>query len=425
MQGRSRWAVLCGLALFAVGQVVWHVIIEDWRREMRDPRFEIKYRRFEKHLATRDPASKLVVFFGSSMTGHGVKAGALEESLTKELHQPVVAFNMGTDAAGPFTHLLYVQRWLARGHKPDLVVIELSHLFHNRPPVETDLPRFPAHVLCPGELQTVRRYNPNPNLLREWWECLFVPVYGHRLNILHATARFLVPFGDRTNLYTDMDACGWRKLPVPAKETRDKTLAALKRSFAGTFKRYTPNQQQLQVLTELMGVLKKEQIPVMLVVMPHGALLRSSYDREGTTKLLQDFAALAHTYDCTFVNAHDWFDDDMFIDSYHLTQEGAERFTARLHDTILPALQHCCGCTAGKCFFKSCLPMKKHSARISPLRHSVYASQLECFINNGGTPPLPFHPPDDRSPGSSPQSSRRPFVLKRRCRTNPGERACR
>jgi hypothetical protein len=127
---------------------------------------------------------------------------------------------------------------------------------------------------------------------------------------------------------------------VPAKETHDKTLAALKRSFAGTVKRYTPNQQQLQVLNELLGVLKKEHIPVILVVMPHGALLRSSYDREGTAKLLQEFMGLARTYNCNFVNAHDWFDDDMFIDSYHLTQEGAERFTSRLHAAILPALQN-------------------------------------------------------------------------------------
>jgi hypothetical protein len=315
------------------------VVIEDWRPEMRDPRFEIKYRQFEKHVAKSDPASKLVVFFGSSMTGHGIQAGALEQSLTGTLQQPVVAFNMGTDAAGPFTHLVYVQRWLARGHRPDLVVIELSHLFHNRPPLETDLPRFPAHVLCRDELRTVRRYNPNPNLLPEWWECVFVPVYGHRLNILHATARFLVPFDDRANLYADMDDNGFRKVAVPNKETHQKTLAALKEAFTVTFGHFTPNRQQLQVLTELMEVLKKERLPVMLVVMPHGSVLRSLYDKEATTKLLADFVALARNYNCAFVNAHDWFDDDMFADSYHLTYEGAERFTARMRDEIIPVLQ--------------------------------------------------------------------------------------
>jgi hypothetical protein len=337
-QRRGRSAILWGLLAFAAAQLLWHAVIDAWRRDMRDPRFEIKYRQFEKHWAKSDPAAKLVVFFGSSMTGHGVQAGALEESLKGALHKPVVAFNMGTDAAGPFTHLVYVQRWLARGHRPDLVVIELSHLFHNRPPLETDLPRFPAHVLCRDELPTVRRYSSNPGLVREWWECFFVPVYGHRLNILHATARFLVPFPDRTNLYTDMDACGWRKLAVPEKAAHAQTLDALRKSFAQAFGRYTPNRQQLQVLTELMDVLRKEQIPVMLVVMPHGALLRSSYDREGTSKLLQGFVSLARDYKCAFVNAHDWFDDDMFIDSYHLTQEGAKRFSERLRGAIVPCL---------------------------------------------------------------------------------------
>jgi hypothetical protein len=337
-QHRGRSAILWGLLAFAAAQVVWHVIIDDWQREMHDPRFEIKYRQFEKHWASSDPLAKLVVFFGSSMTGHGVQAGALEKSLSGALESPVVAFNMGTDAAGPFTHLVYVQRWLARGHRPDLVVIELSHLFHNKSVLETDLPRFPAHVLCHDELPTVRRYSSDPNLPREWWECLFVPVYGHRLFILHATAHFLVPFQDRINLYTDMDDCGWRKLAVPKKETHQQTLDSVKKKFAHTFDRYTRNQQQMQALTELMEVLRKEQIPVMLVVMPHGSLLRSLYDREGTAKLLEDFVSLARNYNCAFVNAHDWFDDDMFIDSYHMTQEGAVRFSDRLREALVPCL---------------------------------------------------------------------------------------
>jgi len=43
---------------------------------------------------------------------------------------------------------------------------------------------------------------------------------------------------------------------------------------------------------------------------------------------------------------------------------------------------------SSQCFFKTSLPVKKHSAKLSACQQARYASAFECFSKNGRTPPL-------------------------------------
>ena len=186
---RMRGTLLLSLAAFVLFQAGLRLIIDEWQPELRDPPFEIKYRQLTGLVNQHRQPPATVVFLGSSMTAHGIRPALMGPPLEVALGRPVVGYNLGINGAGPIAQLIYAQRLLRRGIRPDLLVLEASPMHYGVGQAEQEMRRFPAHVLEKPDLDILQRYGDLPERRGEWLQSRLVPAYGHRLMILNRSAR--------------------------------------------------------------------------------------------------------------------------------------------------------------------------------------------------------------------------------------------
>jgi hypothetical protein len=280
-----------------------------------------------------------VVFLGSSMSANGMKAELAEAPLTASLGRSVVSYNLATNGGGPITHLVYVQRLLRRGVRPELVVLEVSPLLFCPGQASLDIRRFPAEVLEHQDLDIIERHGNQPDLRDEWWKSQLVPAYGHRLMILNQSARVLVPFNDQIDLWADVDEHGWRGRKALAPEMHGVALTQIEFQLKDKLAKFTIDEAPLKGLRELTDLLAKERIKAVLVVMPAGPFLRSLYAPGSTAPVMAEFAAVSRQHGFTLIDAQEWYDESSFVDSYHLHDEAADGFTQRLvREVLAPAV---------------------------------------------------------------------------------------
>lgn len=340
LQARARAIVLGALAWFVLAQFGLRGLIDVVRPELRDPTFEIKYRRFNELQRDHAPAVASVIFMGSSMTVFGADAGAIDEPASRALGRPVVGYNLGVAGSGPFTQLLFLRRLLSRGSKPNYVVLELSALCFSEDDPFAELSRLPGPMLSRRDLRTVRRYANDPDQVRrDWLEAYLVPIHGHRLTLVSQTAQIFVPAADRLELWEDIDAHGFRALPAASKQEHDQVLERVRQTFQPQMARFKPGQRQARALRELTDLLTQEGIPTLMVWMPEGPLMRSFYPAERIKDLRDDFELVSRAHGFPMVDARAWLDESMFCDSVHMIDQGGRAFTARLlEEHLLPWL---------------------------------------------------------------------------------------
>jgi hypothetical protein len=322
-----------------LSQVGLRAYIERREPELRDPTFEIKYRRLSRRLAECPAPPVKVVFFGSSMTAHGIAAGLLDEPLARASGRPAVAFNLGIHSSGPFSQLLYLRRLLDRGARPDLAVIEVTPMVYDAPDCPADVSLFPGARLERREVSLVERYAPDRELWPDWWLANLVPAYGHRLAILCCRAQCLVPHEDRLLVWQEMDASGWLPQEPYEPERHRCALEALRARSGPRLAEYAAGEPPLRALSELLDLLQKERVPALLLLMPEGPVLRSLYAPGSDAALIDRVAELGRRHHFPFVRAREWLGEDLFVDSHHATQEGARVFTERLgREALVPLL---------------------------------------------------------------------------------------
>jgi len=105
--------------------------------------------------------------------------------------------------------------------------------------------------------------------------------------------------------------------------------------FETRLQNFAPGRPSLDALEELLAVLKQEGIPAALVLAPEGPTLRKLYPSDRLAAFVQQATRFSAQYDCRFVDAFDWLDEEMFQDSMHANVAGAEHFTARLAQEVL------------------------------------------------------------------------------------------
>jgi len=341
MQAKARAVVLGAAALFVLAQVGLRGVIEEARPELRDPTFEIKARRYAALKSQISPAQASVLFMGSSMTVFGVNAAAVDAPASQTLGRPVVAYNLGVAGSGPFTQMLFLQRLLRRGAKPDFVVLELSGLCFSHEDPFGEMKHFPGQMLSRHDLDTVTRYSPDADeVYRDWLEAYLVPMHGHRLTIVSQTAQVFVPPNDRLELWENLDAHGWRRMPVPSREEHARVLKNVTMTFEPQMARYKVGPAQMRAMRELGELLVRERIPTLLVWMPEGPLMRSFYSPEAAQRLQSAFERACEEHGFPLVNARAWLKEDAFWDSVHMTEAGGSAFTERLvREALVPWLQ--------------------------------------------------------------------------------------
>jgi hypothetical protein len=341
MQAKARAVVLGAAAMFILAQFGLRGVIEEARPELRDPTFEIKARRYGALKSQVSPAPASVLFMGSSMTVFGADAAAVDGPASQVLGRPVVAYNLGVAGSGPFTQMLYLQRLLRRGAKPDFVVLELSGLCFSHEDPFGEMKHFPGQMLSRHDLDTVTRYSADADeVYRDWLEAYLVPVHGHRLTIVSQAAQIFLPPNDRLELWENIDAHGWRRMATPKPDEHARILTNVKKTFEPQMARYKVGPSPVRAMQELGKLLVSERIPTLLVWMPEGPLMRSFYSLEAAQSLRSAFERLSHEHGFPLVNARAWLEEDAFWDSVHMTEAGGSAFTDRLlREALVPWLQ--------------------------------------------------------------------------------------
>jgi hypothetical protein len=323
-------AVIAGVLFFLVSQLTMRWYIDQRRPEWRDPAFVIKYRLLARQQAQHGSEPGIVLFMGSSITAGGMNPDLCEARLASASKRPVVVFNFGVMCGGPFTQLVYVQRLLRRGVRPELVVLELSPISMDFDEFPMDAGYFPGYVLEHADLATVRRYSGDEQLDEEWGQAVLVPIYGHRLAIMNHVSKSMVAFPDQLDLYKDITPHGWRKREPASQEEHARALAWVKDTMGPRMAKYRVGKASRQALDEVVALLTREKIPTLLVRAPEGPLLRSFYSAQAKAELKQVFRELSERHKLPLVDCSEWLEEDCFSDSYHMTRVGAEKLTTRL-----------------------------------------------------------------------------------------------
>jgi hypothetical protein len=339
LQARARNALLAGIVLFVLSQAALRVAIEERRPELRDPNFENKFARLTRLLEERQPSPATILFMGSSVTVWGVKADLVEEPAAAVLDRRVAAFNLANNGSGPLTQLVYLQRLLRRGIKPDLVVLETSPMMYGDVENPCDTMLYPPRVLDRRDLDTIERHTRQADLHNNWWQAFLLPAYAHRIPILSQSATIFVRHDDRIDQWVGMDDHGWRRWEVPPPELHEKNLKRVQVELQARIGKFKLGKHNLAILHETTQLLAANRIPTIMVMMPEGPVFRSIYPPGSLGPFVGEMSALSRQHGMPFVQAREWMDEAKFIDSYHLTHVGATEFTERLvREGILPAL---------------------------------------------------------------------------------------
>jgi hypothetical protein len=327
-QGRS--ALLWGLASFAALQLLLALGIELRFPELRDPEFGRKITRLCARTAAGSPRPYTVVMLGSSRVLFGFDAGRLEGAVGRAAGGPAVVYNFGLTGAGPLGELLTLRRLLARGVRPDLLLVEVLPALLSDHCDEKD--RFPALRLWRDDLPLLERYGASRRQLRsDWWLARPVPWYEHRFAILSRLLPQLLPDALRLDWAWCCDDAGWvRSDTEPTPEQRQKAEEHARKEYADLLADFRPGEPACRALREVLDVCRRERIPAALVLMPEATTFRALYTPEARARTDVLLAGLGRDYGVSLIDAREWVADDGFWDPHHLRAVGAVAFTERL-----------------------------------------------------------------------------------------------
>lgn len=335
-------AVLAGVAAFLILQIGLGIAGECILL-IKDPGYADKELRLSRQEAAY-PGAPAVVMLGTSRTGFAFHAGRIREQLARDLGGPAMAFNFGIPASGPVTHVVYLRRLLAEGHRPDFLLVEVL------PPTLAELPGGPLESrflfgdrLRHGEVDTVIGYGfPEKEIREKWRGTIVAPWYAMRFPILGRIFPSALPWHLRFDWSRTKDPTGW-STPIVSSVTPEQYAAGLKRAageYSAILAGMHPTGGGARALEDLLKVCRESDIPVALVLMPESAGFRELYSPATTERLYRFLNRLREDYCCGLVDARDWLPDSAFTDGHHMLQSGAEVFSDRLlREAILPQLR--------------------------------------------------------------------------------------
>jgi hypothetical protein len=291
----------------------------------------------------------LVVMLGSSRVEVLFEAGRLD-GLAGPDGKPLLAYNLGTPAAGPIHELRYVRDMLDAGIRPRLLLLEFLPLMLNEPHrgriSEENWTSAPWRTL--SQMLAFWPYWSRPSVkLQDWLQARLEPWYLFRshfqpwlLEGLFAGAPF------RAQIVHD--AWGHQIPSGFNAQQRTERLLLTGHYYAPSLRDLHLGEGPCRALRDLLGLCSRERIPVALVVTPESAVFRSWYRAQTLAPALRLLEELHQSFGVQIINAREWLAENDFHDGHHVTLSGAEAFTTRLldelHNTSLAPL------TTARCF---------------------------------------------------------------------------
>jgi hypothetical protein len=347
-RGRARRALAGFAAVFILCQAGLQFVFS--RRAFADPEFAHRLAFLKKKTREADGQPLTVALVGSSRFQFGLRSQQMARQLAAGTGRPVVVANFAMPGVGPIRNLITLQRLLANGVRPDLLVVELlPPLFAGNGYDELNETAVPAANRLWSDLDILERYRgDHPHLThvrREYWRQVLVPWYSHRLGLVSQNAPFLMPFEQRlanSPMMKFPQGCIPGEVDIPAhpEKNRARAFEATQAEYFDLLHRFMLGQKQVRALRELLACCRQEAIPVALVAMPEGPRFRDWYPSPVWHAIEDMVKILAREFGISFVNARNWLDDEnAFLDSHHLMAAGAAQTTGRLAHEIIGLLQ--------------------------------------------------------------------------------------
>src|SRR5262249_1829968 len=140
-----------------------------------------------------------------------------------------------------------------------------------------------------------------------WARSAMVPGFTHRWPILSHIARWLVPYDRRIDWVFQLDQSGWTNLYGSriSSRRRQEAMARATIEYQETLRGLHVGGLPCQIVRDLLGTCRKEEIPTALVVMPEGPLFRSWYSSVARAGLDVFLRELRRTDGATVINANE------------------------------------------------------------------------------------------------------------------------
>lgn len=336
-QSRQARSAL-GLGLLTLGVLQGLLFLQlnfgDWRYQ--DRTYEVRLSRVRGRLSNdQDQSPSLALFLGSSAVVYGVKGPTFEKEMSAALGRPWLCCNVAALASGPLLEMIYLERVLDEGIRPQLVVAELHPVSVTSNVLDTlgilrrsserfgnqDLERLEACGM-PG-IEDCRRHR-----LRD----LLFPFYGHRFALLAAHAERFVP-PDRIDSWAQVvgDDTGWVRLPECPKQEHDARWKKMGKMYADNLDTLRIIPAEHNAIRQLLRRCQRDDIAVAILVSPWASEFDTSW---WSKKARQQFAeildGIGRDFSVPIIDARNWMADDYYYDPVHLGAEGADQYTRKL-----------------------------------------------------------------------------------------------
>jgi hypothetical protein len=351
----ARAALAWFAVAFLLGQGLLAVQLEWAWPEARDPEWHLLVQRLQQR---RDeaPDRPLVVVLGSSRSQMAFDAAWL----SRDPAGPVV-FNAAVAGSGALAQRVYLERLLARGLRPDAVVVEVMPPYFSAygARFEESYPLWQCLTLA--ELVDVAPRAQDPSrVVKVWLKARLLPVCYHQ----PALQRRLVPAclrpGGDPEPCSDRDSHGWKANHHDYTARRRAELERFMlnqydlalRSPPAAIEPWArlalpggaplPDRQRgpvlsgrrVQRLDDLVSRCRQEGIGCALLVAPESSQFRARLAAPLRTSLDAVLADLARKHAVEVHDARAWLGDEDFMDGHHATRRGAVRFTARFEQVL-------------------------------------------------------------------------------------------
>ncbi|MGH2604766.1 MAG: hypothetical protein ACRDJ9_35910, partial [Dehalococcoidia bacterium] len=231
------------------------------------------------------------------------------------------------------------------GVRPDAVLIEFwPAVLHEGGPYHEQA-RLDVARLRPVDRSLVREFFRDPQAAEKAMnEQRLNPWFGHRRSLLNQIAPSWLPLSQRSEaMWKHIDDWGWlpgREGATP--EERQRSIPPTASYYVPLFASYEVSAVADRALRQLVAECRAQGIPVALLYLPEGAVFRSFMTPESIRLSDEYLRQVVDELKLPVIDARGWVPDDDLPDGFHLTQDGAAKFTRKLRTAVMgtfPELQ--------------------------------------------------------------------------------------
>lgn len=338
---RARAALLWLALLVAASQAGFVMLQRRVLPDAHDPEYGRRLRTLRQLLAD-NPGRPLLLVMGSSRVALGLQTSLIEDVRLPDGAQPLV-FNFSIPGSGVLRELVWLKRVVHDGIRPDRVLVECWPPLVSRVYGDKESVWLPAASLRWDDLWLVDHYGCEPaQLLNDWLEVRLLPCFGDRALWLERLAPAWLPPEEQPKVKRPphrMDEYGALETPArPPDEYRRPLVDNDRRFYGEAIRHWQLSATSDRSIRATFRFCRSERIPAALLLMPESTEMLSWYPDERRAEVEAYFKRLANDYQVTLIDTRRWVGDMGFLDSHHLSREGAEQFTQRFGREIVPSL---------------------------------------------------------------------------------------